>query len=97
MITVLRKLRLRIGLIILTVLIFIGGYYFRVWIEENIEHKVVSVNSPSEVTSSITDRGELQLTDRTNGKVKIYSKEVLDAIMYQVQARRSYTQEDRKP
>jgi hypothetical protein len=97
MITVPKKLWWRLGIIILAVIVFTGGYYFRTWVEENIEYRIVSVNTTTEVTSSITDRWELQLTDRTNGKVKVYDKDVLDAIYYQYQARRSYTHEDRKP
>jgi len=82
--------------ILLAVLIFIGGYYFRIWYAETMSYKVVSINSPATVTSAITDRWELQLTDRAKGHVRIYDKDVLNAIYYQYVARRSFTQEDRK-
>jgi hypothetical protein len=80
--------------ILLAVGIFIGGYYFRIWYAEVMEYKIVSVNSPSEITSAITDRWELQLTDRAKGHVRIYDKDILDAIYYQYVARRTYTHED---
>ena len=97
MITIPKKWWLRIGAVLLVVISLVIGYYARGLVEANIQYHVVSVNTPDEVTSAITDRWELQLTDRTNGRVRIYDKNILDAIFYQYMARRSYTQEDRKP
>jgi len=84
-----------IGLLIV-IAIFFAGFYFRAWFKENIEYKVFSVNTSQTITSSITDRWELQLTNRETGKVYIYDQNVLDAIFYQYTARRAYVQEDRK-
>lgn len=97
MITIPKKLWLGAIVLIASVTMFIFGYFTRGWLEANTKFYVASVQSPNEVTSSITDRWELQLTDRTNGQVRIYDKDVLDALYYQYAARRSYTQEDRKP
>ena len=84
------------ALILLAVGIFIAGFYFRAWYRETIDFRLISkVYTPSEVTTAITDRWEMQLTDRTTGEVRIYNQDVLNAIFYQYQARRAYTQEDK--
>jgi len=92
-----KKLWQRTLMFLAAIIILIAGYQLRVWQEQNIKYNVVSVNSSDEVTSAITDRWELQITDRKTGRVRIYNQDILDAIFYQYQARRSYTQEDRKP
>lgn len=81
--------------VLLTIGIFLSGYYFHDWMEENINYKIVSIYSPDEVSSAITDRWELQLTDHITGQVRIYNKNILDAIYHQYSARRAYTQEDK--
>ena len=87
----------RVTYVVLLIAVFALGFVANDWIESQVQFKVVSVNTPDNVTSAITDRWELQLTDRKTGRVRIYDKYILDAIFYQYQARRSYTQEDRKP
>jgi hypothetical protein len=78
---------------ILTIAVFSGGYYFRIWQKENVDYRISKVYSKEEVTSAITDRNELQLTDRTTGQVRVYDKKMLDAIFYQYSARKAYIQE----
>lgn len=87
---------IRIVEIIVAALLFIFGYITRGWLEDNTNFFLESVQNSSEITTAITDRYELQVTDRTNGKVKIFEKDVLDAIYHQYQARRIYTQEEKK-
>ena len=79
--------------LLLTVAIFMGGYYFRTWQKENIDYRISQVFSQKEVTSAITDRWELQLTDRTTGQVRVYDRKILDAIFYQYSARKTYVKE----
>ncbi|KKL18324.1 hypothetical protein LCGC14_2476670 [marine sediment metagenome] len=77
-------------MIICVAAIFIGGYYFRAWHMENLDYRISKVYSQEVTTSAITDRNELQLTDRETGQVRIYDKEILDAIFYQYLARKTY-------
>ncbi len=79
-------------IIIVVSVIFIGGYYFRIWHVEGLDYKIAKIYDQKETTSAITDRGELQLTDRITGHVRIYDKEILDAIYYQYSARKSYVE-----
>jgi len=98
MISIFKNLWLkRVTYVMLLIVVFALGFLTNDWIERQVQYKVVSVNTPSNVTSAITDRWELQLTDRKTGRVSIYNQDILDAIFYQYQARRSYTQEDQKP
>jgi len=97
MIAIQKKVWIRLIEIVMAALLFIFGYITREWVDSNTNFYVVSVQSPNEITTAITDRDELQLTDRTNGKVRIYNKEILDAIYHQYNARKTYTQENRRP
>lgn len=89
-----KKFWQNILILVCVIVIFIGGYYFRMWYNESVNYRVVSVLDAEKVTSAITDRWELQLTNRVSGQVRIYEKKVLDAIFYQYSARKKFTQEN---
>jgi len=97
MINIPKKLWQGTLMLVVAIGLIASGYYLHDWVNDNIQFKVVSVNDPDNVTSAISDRWELQLTDRKTGRVRIYDKEVLNAIYYQYRARLAYTQEDRIP
>lgn len=77
--------------------LFIAGYYFHDWTSQNVQFKVVSVNTPENVSTAISDRWDLITTDLKTGKVRIFNREILNGIYYQYRARLTYTQEDKIP
>jgi hypothetical protein len=66
-------------------------------LHEQINYKVAESKTLGQVSVSIDDRWQVLITNVETGQVRIYNKDVLDALYYSYSALRAYTQEDRKP
>lgn len=85
---------LKDGFFILIVLVsFSAGYMAKGYVVDKFPQQSLDVLSSADVSTAISNRGELVILNRHNGKYIQYSDSVLQSVYHQYRAKLTYTKD----